>query len=250
MGPHHGALTAKPYARNLFCAGQAQLADGSVFIAGGHITVNNGLRDTTIWDPASGTATRKADLTGGRWYPSVTILEDGRALVYSGDNIQADDSPPGNPLSFDSNTIPEIYNPLTNSYTRLTGAQHHTPLYPFQFLLPDGRVFNAGPNRSTSILNTNGTGSVGAGPTSPIEASSAVMYAPGKVMMSGTWSDPSFANRTVTGRTAVIDMNQPASSPGARRRGWRSGARTRPSSRCPTARCSRPAAPRARTAGI
>ena len=35
------------------------------------------------------------------------------------------------------------------------------------------------------------------------------MYAPGKVMKSGTWSDPSFAGRTVTGRTAVIDMNQP-----------------------------------------
>ena len=36
------------------------------------------------------------------------------------------------------------------------------------------------------------------------------MYAPGKVMKSGTWSDPSFAGRTVTGRTAVIDMNQPS----------------------------------------
>ena len=33
------------------------------------------------------------------------------------------------------------------------------------------------------------------------------MYAPGKVMKSGTWSDPSFANLQITGRTAVIDMN-------------------------------------------
>ena len=48
------------------------------------------------------------------------------------------------------------------------------------------------------------------GPVSPIDGSSAVMYAPGKVMKSGTWSDPSFAGRTVTGRTAVIDMNQPS----------------------------------------
>ena len=212
--PATGALTPKPYARNLFCAGQAQLADGKLFIAGGHVTVNEGLRDTTIWDPVTGTATRKVDMAGGRWYPTVTTLADGRALVYSGDNIEADDSPPGSPLSFKSHTVPEVYDPVANAYTRLTGAQIDSPLYPFQFVLPDGRVFNAGPNPATSILNPQGSGSITAGPTSPFDGSSAVMYSPGKVMKSGTWSDPSFANRTVTGRTAVVDMN--AGSPGWR----------------------------------
>ena len=179
--PATGTLTPKPYARNLFCAGQSQLADGKLFIAGGHVSVNNGLRDTTIWDPVTGTATRKVDMAGGRWYPTVTTLSDGRALVYSGDNIAADDTPPGNPLSFQSQTVPEVYNPVTSSYTRLTGASVLSPLYPFQFVLPDGRVFNAGPNTTTSILNPQGSGSVTAGPTSTHEASSAVMYAPGKV---------------------------------------------------------------------
>ena len=103
--PVTGTITPKPYARNLFCSGFSQLADGRLFIAGGHITVNSGLKDTTIWDPSSNTAQRVTDLTGGRWYPTVTTLADGRALVFSGDNIQADDSPPGNPLSFKSSRV-------------------------------------------------------------------------------------------------------------------------------------------------
>jgi hypothetical protein len=208
--PVTGTITPKPYARNLFCSGFSQLADGRLFIAGGHITVNSGLKDTTIWDPSSNTAQRVTDLTGGRWYPTVTTLADGRALVFSGDNIQADDSPPGNPLSFKSSTVPEVYNPATNSYQRLTGAQVDTPLYPHMFVLPDGRVFDAGPDRQSRILNPNGTGSLALGPVSPFDGSSSVMYAPGKVMKSGTWSDPSFANLPVTARTAVVDMTQPS----------------------------------------
>ena len=47
------------------------------------------------------------------------------------------------------------------------------------------------------------------GPPNPIEPHSAAMYAPGKIVTSGTWSDPSFENRAVTPRTTVIDLNQP-----------------------------------------
>ena len=208
--PATGTLTPKPYARNLFCSGFSQLADGRVFIAGGHVSVNNGLRDSTLWDPGTNTASRVVDMANPRWYPTVTTLADGRALVFSGDNIQTDDTPPGNPLSFQSNTLPEVYDPATNSYQRLTSARVVTPLYPFMFALPDGRVLNAGPDPQTRLLDTQGTGSISAGPVSPFDGSSAVMYAPGKVMKSGTWSDPSFANRTVTGRTAVVDMTQSA----------------------------------------
>jgi hypothetical protein len=174
------------------------------------VTVNSGLKDSTLWDPNTSTATRVADLQNSRWYPTVTTLADGRALVFSGDNIQSDDTPPGNPLSFQSASLPEIYDPVTNTYKRLTSAQLTTPLYPFMFVLPDGRVFDAGPDPQTHLLDVSGNGTMSNGPVSPFDGSSAVMYAPGKVMKSGTWSDPSFAGRTVTGRTAVIDMNQPS----------------------------------------
>ena len=60
--PNTLALTPRPYARNLFCSGYAQLADGKLFIAGGHVTVNNGLKDATLWDPTTNTAQRLPDL--------------------------------------------------------------------------------------------------------------------------------------------------------------------------------------------
>ena len=208
--PLTNSLTPKPYARNLFCSGFSQLADGRLFIAGGHVSVNNGIKDSTLWDPNTSSATRVADLQNSRWYPTVTTLPDGRALVFSGDNISSDDTPPGNPLSFQSNSLPEIYNPTSNTYQRLTNARLITPLYPFMFVLPDGRVFDAGPDPQTHLLDVSGNGTMSNGPVSPFDGSSAVMYAPGKVMKSGTWSDPAFAGRTVTGRTAVIDMNQPS----------------------------------------
>ena len=208
--PLTGQITAKPYSRNLFCSGFSQLADGRLFIAGGHVSVNNGIKDSTLWDPNTSTATRVADMQNSRWYPTVTTLPDGRALVFSGDNISSDDTPPGNPLSFQSDSLPEVYNPATNTYQRLTGARLTTPLYPFMFVLPDGRVFDAGPDPQTHLLDVSGNGTMSNGPVSPFDGSSAVMYAPGKVMKSGTWSDPAFAGRTVTGRTAVIDMNQPS----------------------------------------
>jgi len=162
--PNTLALTPRPYARNLFCSGYAQLADGKLFIAGGHVTVNNGLKDATLWDPATNTAQRLPDLTNSRWYPTVTTLSDGRVMVFSGDNIESDDSPPGNPLSFVSHTLPEVYNPNTNSYTQLTGARVDTPLYPLMFAAPDGRVFQAGPDRQTHFVTTSGTGAVVNGP--------------------------------------------------------------------------------------
>ena len=173
------------------------------------MTVNSGLKDATLWDPTTNTAQRLPDLANSRWYPTVTTLADGRVMVFSGDNIESDDSPPGNPLSFVSHTLPEVYNPNTNSYTQLTGARVDTPLYPLMFAAPDGRVFQAGPDRQTHFVTTSGTGAVVNGPANPIEPHSAAMYAPGKIVTSGTWSDPSFENRTVTGRTTVIDLNQP-----------------------------------------
>ena len=163
------------------------------------MTVNSGLKDATLWDPTTNTAQRLPDLANSRWYPTVTTLADGRVMVFSGDNIESDDSPPGNPLSFVSHTLPEVYNPNTNSYTQLTGARVDTPLYPLMFAAPDGRVFQAGPDRQTHFVTTSGTGAVVNGPANPIEPHSAAMYAPGKIVTSGTWSDPSFENRTVTG---------------------------------------------------
>ena len=41
---------------------------------------------------------------------------------------------------------------------------------------------------------------------SQIDGQSAVMYRPGKILKSGTWSDPEFPNREATNRSTAIDM--------------------------------------------
>ena len=84
------------------------------------------------------------------------------------------------------------------------------PLYPFMFVLPNGKLFDAGPDTTTRTfdLDTKQWATVG---TSPIDGHSAVMYRPGKILKSGTWSDPEFPGRAVTNRAAAIDMT--AASP-------------------------------------
>jgi fibronectin type 3 domain-containing protein len=209
-----------PYSRNLFCAGHTQLADGRTLIAGGHVTADVGTADTTLFDSRTDTYTRGPDMSVGRWYPTVTQLADGRALVLSGDNIVTNRT--GQPHPFKDaavNSLPEIYNPKTNSWTDLTSSTLTSPLYPFMFLLSNGKVFDAGPDTVTRTLDTT-TGTWTTVGTSPFDGMSAVMYRPDKIMKAGTWADPDFNGANVynaDGRTAVIDMGAPSPA-------WRSTA--------------------------
>lgn len=208
--PATDTFTAIPYGRNLFCAGHVLLADGRTLIAGGHIGVNEGLRDTTLFDATTNTWTRAADMAVGRWYPTATVLADGRVLVLAGDGIVA--GRPNQPPALTSpsvNSLPEVFDPVAGTWTALTGARITSPLYPYLFLLSDGRVLDAGPDTTTRILSPIGWTWSTLG-TSPFDGGSAVMYRPNKVMKSGSWADVDFkgvlAYRT-HGRTAVLDMN-------------------------------------------
>ena len=68
-----------------------------------------------------------------RWYPTVTVLSDGRLIVTSGEtNCNGCDE-----------TIQEIYDPSTNSWSQLSSAPFSFPYYPHVYLLPDGRILVA-----------------------------------------------------------------------------------------------------------
>ncbi len=152
--PATGAFIPVPYGRNLFCAGHIQLADGRTLLVGGHINANEGLADTTIFNPTTNTYFRGPDMSVGRWYPTATQLPDGRVLTLGGDNIVQDRPGADPPLSDASvNSLPSVYNPTTNTWTDLTGARLTSPLYPYMFVLSDGRVFDAGPDKTTRILD-------------------------------------------------------------------------------------------------
>ncbi|MDX6401411.1 MAG: hypothetical protein QOF27_2017, partial [Gaiellaceae bacterium] len=208
--PSSGTFTAVPYGRNLFCSGHVQLPDGRTLIVGGNIGADNGLADTTIFNPTTHSYTRAPDMSVGRWYPTATALPDGRVLTFAGDSIAQDRT--GQPHSLTDasiNSLPSIFNPKTNTWTDLTSATLTSPLYPLMFVLSDGRVFDAGPDTTSRILNT-ATSTWSTVGTSPFDGMSGVMYRPNKIMKAGTWADPDFygpLTYNASGQTAVIDMN-------------------------------------------
>jgi fibronectin type 3 domain-containing protein len=218
--PSSNTFTTVPYGRNLFCAGHVQLPDGRTLIVGGNIGGDDGLADTTIFNSANNTYFRGPDMSVGRWYPTATVLPNGRVLAFAGDNIAQDR--PGQPHPFEDasiNSLPSIYNPQTNTWADMPSAALTSPLYPYMFVLSDGKVFDAGPDTVTRIFDpaTATWSTVG---TSPFDGMSAVMYRPNKIMKAGSWADPDFYGSKVydtSPQTAVIDMN--AGSPS-----WRSTA--------------------------
>ncbi|HYZ07256.1 MAG TPA: galactose oxidase-like domain-containing protein [Pseudonocardiaceae bacterium] len=119
---------------DLFCAGQAFLPDGRMLAAGGtaHYDPFSGLRDTLVFDPATRTWTRKPNMAGGRWYPTLLPLADGRLLAVSG--FDAGDT---------VNERPEIYSDTPPGWSTVR-SPGKWPLYAHLFLLRDGRVFYAG----------------------------------------------------------------------------------------------------------
>jgi len=137
---------AAPYA--IFCAGHTNMADGRIFIAGGHIADYVGYAHALIYDPFANTMTQVPDMNEGRWYPTTTVLPNGDILVVSGD--------------VNSNTVvnplPQVFQVSGGTWRNLTSAQLATALYPVMLVAPNGQVFNAGPAQQTRYLNPAGTG--------------------------------------------------------------------------------------------
>ncbi len=180
--PSTGSIVAAARAGyNLFCSGLTLLADGKLFVGGGHIANNVGSNHSTIYDPQTDTWARQPDMNAGRWYPTTTTLADGSVLVASG-HIDT---------TVYLNRLPQVW--TSGAWRDLTTAQISQPLYPFMLLAPDGRVFNAGPQQTSRYLNTSGTGAWSNGPSSTGGSrgyGSAVMYEPGKVLMVGGGDPP------------------------------------------------------------
>ena len=188
-------FTPVPFpAGDLHCAGQASLADGRLVVIGGqHVDTHEGIHVTALFDPTTGTWTEGQDMNWGRWYATATALPDGRLLATSGDDIHTDRV-----------TIPEIYDPVADTWTLLPGADRRQQLYPYMFVIPGGRIVEAGPSTKSYFLDLDNGGSWTAGPTNSFGSSgyaeSAVQYEPGKILRAGG-GDPAFAN------AAVIDFN-------------------------------------------
>jgi Domain of unknown function (DUF1929) len=155
---------------DVFCAGHAMLADGRLLVAGGTEsfpmemeTIHEGftgLRDTWIFGPGPKTWVHAASLCpepgkstgGGRWYPTLVTLSDGRVMAAG-----------GNPMQIDSrmvNNAPETFRPTPSPQGQweLIGAddpQNQLAKYPRLHVLPDGRIFSATPTKGAGNRRLN-----------------------------------------------------------------------------------------------
>jgi hypothetical protein len=137
---------------DLFCVGHSFLADGKLLAAGGTQKYGpgyKGLRETSIFDPdllplnpwvaaCMMNFERGTTKGGGRWYPTLVTLSDGKVLTVSGFPEKTD--------SRNINIMVEIFNtaPLPQGSYADIGDQATMPKgYPRMHLLPDGKVFCA-----------------------------------------------------------------------------------------------------------
>ena len=206
--PATATTTAAAHAGyNIFCTGFSFLPDGRLFVAGGHISDNVGLAYTSIYDPFTNSWSRQPDMNAGRWYPSSTELANGDMLVVSG----MTDTTVG------MNLMPQVWQNASGTWRNLSSAQLQLPYYPYMFLAPNGKVFNAGPNQTTRYLDASGSGAwtvVGNNNYGARNWGSAVMYDDGKVLIMGGIQGDFYGGASAVAPTAsaeVIDLN--AASP-------------------------------------
>jgi Domain of unknown function (DUF1929)/FG-GAP-like repeat len=119
---------------DLFCVGQAFLADGRLLAAGGTERYDPfyGLKDALIFDPATAHWTAVHHMNFGRWYPSLLTLGDGDVLSVSG-------------LGDDGHltVTPEVFDAATSTWSNRP-VPGPIPMYGHLFLLEDGKVFYSG----------------------------------------------------------------------------------------------------------
>ncbi len=168
---------------DIFCSGHTIMADGRVFVAGGHIHDFEGTQTAGIYDSQTNAWTALPNMNAGRWYPTTTILPNGDVLVTSGTQKKY----------ADINSIPQVWQINSGSWRSLSSAQMGPypiwpDLYPYSYVAPNGKIFIAGPQRTARYLDTTGSGAWTDVANSSLcyrDYGSSVMYNDGKVLIVG-----------------------------------------------------------------
>jgi Galactose oxidase-like, Early set domain/Glyoxal oxidase N-terminus/PKD domain len=199
--PQAGTITTQPVAWDMFCNGMVVLPDGRPFVMGGTLQYDpfHGELKTATYDPATNTFTNQQSMAHGRWYPTGTVLGDGRAMIFSGLNETGG-----------TNTSVEFYS-ASSGWSAAFAAPWTPPLYPRMHVLPDGNVFYSGATTGSSIFNpsthtwttnvafTNYSGTRTYGSSVLLPLTPANNYSPKVIIMGG--GNPS------TNTTELIDLS-------------------------------------------
>lgn len=152
--PATDTMTTQPLTWDMFCDGMIVLPDGRPMIMGGTINYSpfQGSNRASIYDPATGNFVDIQNMAHGRWYPTATVLGDGRVMVYSGLTE-----------SGGTNSAVEIYK-VGAGWSGQTFSPFTPPLYPRMHLLPNGKVFFSGSTAQSWTFDPSNQ-SWSAGPT-------------------------------------------------------------------------------------
>lgn len=128
---------------DMFCNGMVILPDGEPFVLGGTIKYDDflGYKKTSLFNPATEKFTSGPDMSGGRWYPTATVLGNGNVMVLSG-------------LLDTSSTLNKTVQIGDGATWTPAGTIFaNAPLYPREHLLPNGKVFEDGSNRVSQMYD-------------------------------------------------------------------------------------------------
>ena len=138
-------------------------------------------------------------MTYGRYYPTATTLGDGRILVQGGTTT----------CSTCVANIPEIYDPVSDTWTQLANASMAFRYYPHAYVLPDGRILVAAQDDkaiSSKVLDLH-TQTWSTVDSRVFDGHSSAMYLPGKIIKAGTATQDN--QGLPTAPTAyILDMTQ------------------------------------------
>jgi len=199
--PQAGTITTQPVAWDMFCNGMVVLPDGRPFVMGGTLQYDpfHGELSTSTYDPGTNTFTNQQSMAHGRWYPTGTVLGDGRVMVFSGLNETGG-----------TNTSVEFYS-ASSGWSTAFSAPWTPPLYPRLHQLPNGNVFYSGSTTGSSLFNpatqtwttniafTNYSGTRTYGSSVLLPLTPANNYAPKVIIFGG--GNPS------TNTTEIIDLS-------------------------------------------
>src|SRR3984893_12549259 len=199
--PSSNTINQQTQSWDMFCNGMIVLPDGRPFIVGGNLQYDPffGWNRTSIYNPTTGVFVDMENMAHGRWYPTSTVLGDGRVMTFSGlDELS------------NTNTQVEIYK-VGVGWSAPSTAPWTPPLYPRMHLLPNGKVFYSGsttqsrtfdPSTNTwsnviATTNYGGTRLYGSSVLLPLTPANG--YAPRVIILGG--------GNPATATTEIIDLS-------------------------------------------
>jgi hypothetical protein len=128
---------------DMFCNGMVVLPDGRPFVLGGTLKYDPffGEPRTAAFNPLTEKFANMPNMSGGRWYPTGTVLGNGSVLVYSGLND----------TNGSMNQTVQIW--TGKAWTPAGTAFAGVDLYPRQHVLPNGKVFEDGYNPNSQLYD-------------------------------------------------------------------------------------------------